>query len=443
VKVVDSSQRPKNRLHLMWERVRTVPGLARDVTALVVVVALGIAAGSVILTQLDVSPPWASKRVVEAEFAQAVAVSPGNAQEVRIAGVEVGRITAARPTERGTSVITMELDPGHEIYRNAHAVLRPVNPLNQMYITLSPGGPPALPLGPDEVLPVTQTERPVQAEEVFEKLDDRSRVALAALMSESDNALANAPETLPAGLRSTGDTLDALQPVMQKLAQRRENIQRLVAAVGEASTALGGNDERLTKLVTSLQQTLGVLSARDDDLARSLQAMPGATDEIRNVLGSLGGLTDELNPTLDNLETASADLPDALSALADTTRPLREVIDRLGPVVANGRPVVAGLRPAVDDVQGALLDLAPVAHCLDDVTSKVTPWMYDLGGFVYNTKSLFSVHDQNGGWGRGHVTVDLNSPTGTRRPDEDRTNTYQQGGSPIGEYPAVGSGTCQ
>lgn len=438
-----SGTRQGGRIRRLWQRVRTVPDLGRDMTALAVVVVLGVVAGTVILSQLHVSLPWTAHERVDIEFADAVAVSPGNSQEVRIAGVEVGQIVASSPTDRGTSIVTVEIDEGHPIYDNAHAVLRPVNPLNQMYITLNPGGPPGNVLPDGGLVPVTRTERPVQAEEVFNKLDDRSRVALASLLSESDDALANAPRTLPAGLDDTTRTLGGLQSVVEKLQQRKDNLRRLVTAVAQVSTALGGNDQRLTALFDSTQQTLGVLSQRDDDLGRSLQELPGATAQVRNVLAGLGDLTDQLNPTLDDVKAASDDLPAALSSLTDAVGPLREVVAKAAPVASKGRPVVAELRPTVDDLQGALDNLKPISRCLDDATSKIAPWMYDLGAFVYNTNSLFSVRDQNGGWGRGHATVDLNSPTGTQRPDENRTNTYQQGGSPQGDYPAVGSGSCQ
>jgi phospholipid/cholesterol/gamma-HCH transport system substrate-binding protein len=431
------------RLRLAWTRVRTVPGLGRDVAALGALVVLGAVVGALILSRLDVTPPWAGRSVVKAEFAEAVAVSPRNSQEVRIAGVEVGKIVDSTPTERGTSVITMELEPGHVVHDNARAVLRPVNPLNQMYVTIDPGGPPGRPLTADDVLPVTQTERPIQADEVLHKLDERSRHALASLLAESDNALATAPETLPAALDATDTALAEVRPVVEKLAQRRENIARLVTAISDVSSALGRDDQRLTALVDATQQTLAVLAERDDEVARALQELPGATEEIGSVLGSLGGLADELDPTLRSVQAASDDLPDALESLADAAGPLREVAQAARPVVSGARPVVAGLRPVVDDLNGALGDLRPISACLDDATSKITPWMYDLGAFVYNTNSLFSVEDPNGGWGRGHATVDLNSPTGAQRPDEHRTNTYRQGGSPLGEYPAAGSGSCQ
>lgn len=442
--LAEQMARPRNggRLRRSWQRVRTVPGLARDLTALVVVVVLGITAAAVILSQLNFTLPWTARETIKVELADAVAVSPGNAQEVRIAGVKVGFITASEPTDRGTSLVTLQLEPGHPIYDNARAVLRPVNPLNQMYITLNPGGPPGKMLPDGGIIPVTQTERPVQVEEVLDHLDTSSRVALTSLLEQSDDALVNAPQTLPGGLDATDSTLSSLQPVMDKLAQRQDNIRKLVTAVAQVSTALGSNDKRLSTLVDSTQQTLQVLAKRDGDVGRSLRELPGTVGSLKNVMTSLTGLTGQLNPTLDDVEAASKDLPDALSSLDDAVGPLREVVQKAGPVVAGARPLVAGLRPVTDDLQGSLDNLKPVSACLDDVTSKIAPWMYDLGGFVYNTDSLF-VGDPNGGWGRGHAVVNLNSPTGEQRPDERSTNTYQQGGSPFGAYPAPGSGTCR
>jgi phospholipid/cholesterol/gamma-HCH transport system substrate-binding protein len=110
------------------------------------------------------------------------------------------------------------------------------------------------------------------------------------------------------------------------------------------------------------------------------------------------------------------------------------------PTVGKARPVVAGLKPVAKDLAGTFGALKPVTARLGYATAQIAPWMYDLGAFVYNTNSLFSISDADGGYGRGHATVDLRSPTGLQQPGEKTTNTYQQGGSPLGPYPAPGQG---
>jgi phospholipid/cholesterol/gamma-HCH transport system substrate-binding protein len=437
-----SATQPKT-LSARWQRLRTVPGLGRDVSAMITLVIIGVVAARIILAQMNLTPPWAERFTFKIELADAVAVSPGNSQEVRIAGVRVGQIVASAPTDHNTSLVTLSIEPGHPIYDNARAVLRSVNPLNQMYVTLNPGGPPGHLLPEGGVLPVTQTSRPIQLDEVFSKFDDRSRAALTQLLAESDNALVDAPQTLPVDLKAADSSLLTLRPVVLRLQTRSDNIRKLIGALSQVSSALGGNDARLTSLVDSTQQTLDVLAARDTDLGNSLQQLPGTTDALRHALRSTSALTHQLNPTLRDIRAASDKLPDALSSLTDMVGPLHDTVDAARDVVSKARPLVSDLRPIAGDLHDSFDDLRPVAGCLDDVTSKVAPWIYDLGGFVYNTNSLFSVTDPNGGWGRGHATVALNSPTGTLRPGEKNTNTYQQGGSPLGPYPAMGSGDCR
>lgn len=424
-----------------WQRVRTVPGLGRDVTALVVVVALGLAAGGVILSQMNFHWPWESEKFAfQVEFDEAIAVSPGNSQEVRIAGVKVGDIRESRPTDHNTSIVTVAVDAGTAIYDNARAVLRPKNPLNEMYIEIAPGGPPGKPLPPNGLVPVTQTERPVQPEEVFNHLDDRSRASLTTLLSEADVALAQAPQTAPGGLRSTDKVLVELAPVVDALAQRRQNIQELVAAVSQIATAAGGNDERLTHLLDATQQTLGVLTQRNDQLGDALRQIPGFTADLDRAMQSTSTLTGQLNPTLDNLQQAAGDLPDALEQTRRTVEELGRTVGSAKPVVSKAGPVVADLNPLTARLNTALGDLKPVTAQLSYATAQIAPWMYDLGAFVYNTNSIFSVSDANGSLVRGHVSVDVQTPLGMLKPGERETNTYRDGGSPLGPYPAPGQG---
>jgi phospholipid/cholesterol/gamma-HCH transport system substrate-binding protein len=90
----------------------------------------------------------------------------------------------------------------------------------------------------------------------------------------------------------------------------------------------------------------------------------------------------------------------------------RDLVVKARPVVREARPVVADLRPLTGDLRSALSDLGPVAANLPRATKRLVPWLDDLGGFVYNTSSSFSLGDVNGGIGRANVVVKLSDPTG-------------------------------
>ncbi|WP_328611162.1 MlaD family protein [Amycolatopsis sp. NBC_00345] len=397
----------KFSLRRTWERVRTVPGLGRNVLTVIVLITLGVVSASVILGNQRFILPWSDRYVFSADFAQAPAINPGQQPKVRIAGVEVGQITGSAVTGDGTARLTMSLEPGNTIYRNAHLVLRPTNPLNEMYVEVDPGGPPQPALPPDGVIPVGQTERPVQPDEVLDHLDDRSRAALTNLLSASDVALANAPATLPGGLSAADGTMVAVKPVLDALAARRDNIAKLVTGLTQISGAVGHNDARLAELLDSTQSTLSVLARHNDDVRATLAELPGTTGELRRAMDGVSGLTDRLNPVLDHLDQASAQLPDTLRKLGGTVDNLGATVAAAKPVVSAAGPVVRDVSPLVDDAHRSLADLEPVTRDLIPDSALLVSYLGDLQAFIYNTNGAFSLSDANGGFIRGHVAVPL------------------------------------
>lgn len=399
-------------LRLAWRRVRNVPGFGRDAIAVAMLLAVALASAGYLFSNYGWRAPWQDEVLVAAEFEKTPGVRPESRQEVRIAGVPVGKIESVEPQPDGNVRMVMSLDQGHTVYSNAQAVLRSKAPLNVMYIALDPGGPPGEPLPQDGTIPVSQTKQLVEPFELLNKLDERTQSAVTSLINEADAALVNAPQHLPDGLRATAATMTTYRPVVEQLQTRRETIAQLVTSLSRISTAVGKDDERLARLTSSLQQTLGVLAERDEELTTTLEQVPGFSKELKHAMTSTSALTKQLNPTLEALHEASEELPPALSQLTETVSGAGKLVDAATPVVDKAQPVVADLRPLAADVNAALGDLAPVTANLPSATKRIVPWMNDLAAFVYQTSSAFSLSDRNGGWGRANVTFDVTNPTG-------------------------------
>lgn len=395
------------QLRTIWRRYRGVPGLKRNLAVLAVVVILGLAAAGSIVMNQGFTAPWSERFVFSADFKEAPAVKPDSKPKVRLAGVDVGEITDSKVVEGGRARLTFSLEPGQRIYDNARLVLRANNPINEMYVEINPGGPPGRSLRPNSVIPVSQTERPVQVDEVLAHLDQRTRNGLSDLLAESDTALAHASTQLPGGLNSLDDTMHEFGPVMDALQTRRDKIRKLVTALAQISAATGGNNNRLARLTDSTQQALSVLAGQDDKLADTLRQMPGLSARLREAMGRTGQLAGQLNPTLHDLNHASRELPPALSRLSEATDQIGHTVREAKPVVAKARPVVADLRPLVGDVHAAFDDVQPISGRLDHATGTLVPYLNDLSAFIFNTSSVFSLGDANGGFVRGQVTVPL------------------------------------
>lgn len=394
-----------HRLARNWERMRSEPGLKKNVIVITALVLLALGTGSWILGNQRFTPPWADRFEFAAEFAATPGIAPGNGQEVRMHGVIVGQITKARVNDRGLAEVVMSLEPEYEVYENATLVLRPKSPLNEMYIEVDPGGPPSKQVRSGTTLPVTNTERPIQVDEVLSHLDDQARAAVTSLLAEADVALTRADRHLPAGLDAASEVVGDLGPVMGELDTRRDELARLVTALSDISRVVGDDDKRLTSLAAALSSTLGSVAGESAALDASLAELPRLTTRLQSSTRSVSQLTKQLDPTLRGVQDATEELPGALERLDSTVEKARTTVTIARPTVRNARPLVADLRPTVDHLHEALPIAARSTARLDPVTAKLVEYLPDLAAFVVHTRSVMSLRDANGGILRGMALV--------------------------------------
>jgi phospholipid/cholesterol/gamma-HCH transport system substrate-binding protein len=391
------------------ERARSEPGLGGNILAYLGLVAVGLFAAGYFLTHERFNPPWENRYSIFATFDESPGVSPGKGQEVRIAGIEVGDIRSQTVQRNGKARLELSIDDDQKVYSNARFVLRPKSPLNDMYIEINPGGPPGRPLTDGSSVPVANTVRPIQVDEVLAHLDDNAQAAITSLLSEADVALANAPADLPKGLVATDATVAELQPVMEQLETRRQLLANLVTSLSQIAGAVGDDDERLTRLASSLQETLSTIGGRDNDLDEALAELPEFSTQLRHASTDVNDLVKELDPTLRRLGHVHKDLPKALSKLDDSVDELDDFIQQARPTLRHAKPVLSDLKSAGPHLVNVTADLRPISKDLDPLTKTTVPNLDNLNGFFYNTNSTFSLHDANRGILRGLFGIATNS----------------------------------
>jgi phospholipid/cholesterol/gamma-HCH transport system substrate-binding protein len=391
----------KRSLSKFWERARSEPGLGRNLVAFAVLVVLGTAVGGYFLAHERFNPPWEDRYTLYVDLHEAAGVSPGNGQEVRIAGVPVGDIRSADITADGKARLELRIDNGQEVHQDAQVLLRPKSPLNDMYIEISPGTPDAPVLADGDTVPVDRTVSPIQVDDVLAHLDSNTQAAMSSLFAESDVALVNAPKRLPAGLDRTNELLKDLQPVMDKLETRRKNLARLVNALADVSDAAGTNDVRLERMASSLSVTLGTLSGERGNLDATLAQLPELSRQLRETSGSVVELAGQLDPTLADVRKASDELPGALKSFNGSVDELDDFLREAQPVLDKAGPVVGDLRAAAPDLRTVAGDLRPISADARPLTQMLVPRLDDLAAFVYNTNSVVSLRDANRGILRG------------------------------------------
>ncbi len=403
-----SAAPPRRGVRQRIAAVRAVRGLGRNLAILLGVALLGIGATGYMLKRQGVIWPWQSREVLYADFTNAPGVAPGQGQQVRIAGVPVGLITAATTTGHGLARLTLSLDPGTRIYSDAHLLLQSGNPLNQIYLDVNPGGPPGHLLRPGSTIPAVDTNYPVQLGSVLQHLGPAQLAGVTALLSAANSGLAGASSVLPADLSATTHTLTDLQPVATALASRQQLLRSLVGDLATIAQAVGGNDQQLASLVSGADKTLGTLAANDQALAQTIAALPSTTQTLRSALSQVSALTGQIDPALAHIQSAAGALPSTLQQLTTTVGALHTTVAAATPAVRDAMAVLRPLRQLMGYARPAAADLAAIGPDLNPITAGLVSYLPWLSSFVYNTTSVTSTQDANGPILRGLLQV---SPT--------------------------------
>jgi len=287
------------------------------------------------------------------------------ASPVRIAGVEVGKVTSIKRVG-GTStaaVVTMTVaSNGLPIHADATIDVRPRLFLEgNFYVDLHPGTPSAPTLSSGQTLPAANTTGPVQLDRVLSALDSNARANLQTLVRGFGGALNVAPtatedasqdpsqrgltagQSLNRSLKYAAGAFKASAIVNQALlGERPHDLSGVVTGTQRLFGALASQSGRLSDLVDTLNATVSALANRQGDLEQTIALLPGTLRATNDALGPLQAsfaptrqFAGELTPSIKQLgPTIDAGLPWLSQSIAlFSPQELRGLLASLTPAV--------------------------------------------------------------------------------------------------------------
>lgn len=262
---------------------------------------------------------------ITATFTSANAIYAGD--EVRIAGVEVGTVTAIRPV--GTHAeLTLEVDSGVHIPLDAKAVIVAPNLVAARFVQLTPAysGGPQIPDGAD--IPVERTAVPVEWDEVKEQLTrlatdlgphgDVDSSSIGRFIDSTANAMDGNGEKLRHTLAELAGISRVFAEGSGDIALMIENLDTFVAVLRDSNAQIVQFQDRLASLSS-------VLDGSRSDLDAALTNLSSAVADVRRFVSANRGRTTEqlqrLTAVTQNLVDHRGDLEQVLhvapSALAN------------------------------------------------------------------------------------------------------------------------------
>lgn len=213
---------------------------------------------------------------------------------VRIAGIEVGKVTAVESGPGESATVTMELDESaFPIHADATVKIRPRIFLEgNVFLDLQPGTPSAPALGEDDVIPLSQTATPVQLDQILTGLQSDTRSNLKKLVRGYREALEDGgAEAIAGGASAAGETFSSGAQVAEALRGGSDGVlSGLVDDGGRTAAAIARDQLALAELVTGFNRTARGLSARRGALAASIRELDAVLIEAEPALDELNAL---------------------------------------------------------------------------------------------------------------------------------------------------------
>lgn len=285
----------------------------------------------------------------QAVFAEAGGLKPGN--EVRVAGVRVGEVTAVRLD--GDQVVVSFQAKDVDLHDATTAAIKVKTMLGQKFVAVDPLGTGSLE-GP---IPMERTTTPYDVNaavsdlsETFGEIDTKQ---LEASFNALSDAFANTPE-------SVQQMVGGLTDLSRTISTRDSALDELLTATDGVTGTLAERNTELAALITDGSDLLGELQKRRDAVHALFVGTADLGEELR---GLVKDNNKTLAPALDKLDRVTAILNDNQKNIDQALEKLGPYYRVLGAATGNGRWVDAYLCGLFDENNDPVLDNDVVRNC--------------------------------------------------------------------------------
>lgn len=328
---------------------------------------------------------------------------------VLVDGFEAGKVDALEVKD-GQALVTLRLDSDFApLHEGAEVAVSWRAALSERNISVT-DGPQSAPEIEDGAAIAGLMPKDVEIDEILAALDAPTREHVQGLVEDLAATLDGRETEMNRTISAAGPTLDAL---------------------GQVLRALGSDGPAIRNLVTRLNELVGRLAARDQDVQRITSNLATMTQQVANRHSDLAATLQELPETLRQANETLGNVPDVVSAAAPLLEDLDPATARLQPVAADLSPLLRDLRPLAADLRPALaaaerlLGVTPglldVSHdVLPGVTSaidgakvpveKIRPYTPEAVGMLSTWASALSNYDADGYFARIYAQAGLATP---------------------------------
>lgn len=380
-------------------------GLRIAAVSIAAALGLAVSAGVTVDAMSDEAPD------VYVTFADASPLIKGN--DVKAAGVKVGTIGSIE-VDGGVAKVGLVLDDEVlPLHQDATARVRPVGLLGERFIELDRGSADAPILADGASLPLEQTSRATDLDEVLDMVDAPTGEALSMLVTTLGQGILGKGENADRAIKALAPALQDTNRLAAILNDQNAVLQDLVDSVTPVVEQLAdGNGKQLDALLDATNRTLSATARNDAELGRTLDRLPGALKEARATLAALTGVAGSTAPVLAALRPATDNLAKVSSELEDFSDSAAPALDSLDPVLDEADVLLDRARPVARSLSSLSGDMRSTARSGRVLGTKTLDNITTILDFVRNWALTTNGQDGLSHYFRAHVVVTSEVLTG-------------------------------
>ena len=389
---------------------------------LIVLISVLLATGVVAVLGTGAGDDKPSGYEVRAIFDNAFSLIEG--EDVRISGVNVGKITDLEVTEDNRAAVVFSIEkPGFDDFReDAKCTIRPQSLIGEKYVECSltqprPQGdplPPELGKVPDgqpgagqRLLPVERTSKPVDVDLInnVTRLPQRQRLAI--ILNELGAGVAGRSADLNETIRRANPALGAVNEVIEILGDQNKVLRSLATNSDEVLGPLARDRNRVASFIENANTVSRATAERRTQLEANFERLPRFLEELRPTMRRLGSFSDEFRPVLTDLQAAAPSVNRLFRELGPFSQAGIPALRTLGEAAEVGRPALLASRPIIDDLTRLTEQAAPVAKDLGDLGTSLrdTGGIERLMDYIFFQGAAVNGFDQFGHYLRASLIV--------------------------------------
>jgi phospholipid/cholesterol/gamma-HCH transport system substrate-binding protein len=309
--------------------------------------------------------------------------------DVRIAGVNVGKVAEIRPRGLRTEA-TLSIDAEYApVANDVRAILRAKTLLGETFVSLTPGTAGAPRLADGGRIPAEQIEDTQPLDRVLGTLDEEGRKRLHELFVDTGAMLDGRAQDLndAAGNFQTGTR--QLDAVLRILDGQSADVSTLTRETGKVLQTVGDEQAAVQELARSGRRALSVTAERDERLAETVRATPAFLRELRAtstaaartattaapMLRAFRPVAPRIAPTLEAITEASPEVEALLRDFGELTPLAREAL----PATAS---IVSALSPFMTETEPNAKQIVPVIQYVAAYRRELVAAMANIGAMA-------------------------------------------------------------